>query len=65
MEMQGQNPSFSANTTDYGANSAYYNNPNGGCANVVSGYDAKGSPIMSTQPAASGDLGGMNVDPAV
>jgi hypothetical protein len=65
MEMQGQNPSFRANTTDYGANSSYYNNPNGGFANVVIGYDANGSPIMATQPAASGDLGGMNVDPAV
>jgi len=65
MEMQGQNPSFRPNTTDYGSNSSYYNNPNGGFANVVIGYDANGSPIMSTQPAASGDLGGMNVDPAV
>ncbi len=65
MEMQGQNPSFRANTTDYGANSSYYNNPNGGFANVVIGYDANGSPIMATQPAASGDLGGMNVDPAI
>jgi hypothetical protein len=65
MEMQGQNPSFRANTTDYGSNSSYYNNPTGGFANVVIGYDANGSPIMSTQPAASGDLGGMNVDPAV
>ena len=65
MEMQGQNPSFRPNTNDYGANSSYYNNPNGGFANVVIGYDANGSPIMSTQPAASGDLGGMNVDPAV
>jgi hypothetical protein len=63
MEMQGQNPSFRPNTTDYGSNSSYYNNPNGGFANVVIGYDANGSPIMSTQPAASGDLGGMNVDP--
>jgi hypothetical protein len=65
LEMQGQNPSFRANTTDYGANSSYYNNPTGGFANVVIGYDANGSPIMATQPAASGDLGGMNVDPAV
>ena len=65
MEMQGQNPSFRPNTNDYGANSSYYNNPNGGFANVVIGYDANGSPIMSTQPTASGDLGGMNVDPAV
>jgi|11_taG_2_1085331.scaffolds.fasta_scaffold00304_35 hypothetical protein len=65
MEMQGQNPSFRPNTTDYGSNSSYYNNPNGGFANVVIGYDANGSPIMATQPAASGDLGGMNVDPAV
>ena len=65
MEMQGQNPSFRPNTTNYGSNSSYYNNPNGGFANVVIGYDANGSPIMSTQPAASGDLGGMNVDPAV
>jgi len=65
MEMQGQNPSFRPNTNDYGSNSSYYNNPNGGFANVVIGYDANGSPIMSTQPAASGDLGGMNVDPAV
>ena len=65
MEMQGQNPSFRPNTNDYGANSSYYNNPNGGFANVVIGYDANGSPIMATQPAASGDLGGMNVDPAV
>ena len=65
MEMQGQNPSFRPNTTDYGSNSSYYNNPNGGFANVVIGYDANGSPIMATQPAASGDLGGMNVDPVV
>ena len=66
MEMQGQNPSFRPNTTDYGSNSSYYNNPNGGFANVVIGYDANGSPIMSTQPAASGDLGGIGaVDPAV
>ena len=63
MEMQGQNPSFRANTTDYGSNSSYYNNPNGGFGNVVIGYDANGSPIMATQPAPSGDLGGMNVDP--
>ena len=66
MEMQGQNPSFRPNTNDYGANSSYYNNPNGGFANVVIGYDANGSPIMSTQPTASGDLGGIGaVDPAV
>lgn len=66
MEMQGQNPSFRPNTTDYGSNSSYYNNPNGGFANVVIGYDANGSPIMSTQPTASGDLGGIGaVDPAV
>ena len=65
MEMQGQNPSFRPNTTDYGSNSSYYNNPNGGFGNVVIGYDANGSPIMATQPAPSGDLGGMNVDPAV
>ena len=65
MEMQGQNPSFRPNSTDYGSNSSYYNNPNGGFANVVIGYDANGSPIMATQPAASGDLGGMNVDPVV
>ena len=65
LEMQGQNPSFRANTTDYGSNSSYYNNPNGGFGNVVIGYDANGSPIMATQPAPSGDLGGMNVDPAV
>jgi len=63
MEMQGQNPSFRPNTTDYGSNSSYYNNPNGGFGNVVIGYDANGSPIMATQPAPSGDLGGMNVDP--
>ena len=72
LEMQGQNPSFRANTTDYGANSSYYPAPMSGDLGGINitgslqpqykeGYDPNLAPPIFRMPSApiNGDLGNM------
>lgn len=67
LNMMGRNPSFSANTTNYGSNSDYYGGNNGGgYGGAVTGYGSGMSPIMTNNPYTSGTAVAPEViDPAV
>jgi len=67
LNMMGRNPSFSANTTNYGSNSDYYGGNNGGgYGGAVTGYGSGMSPIMTNNPYTSGEAVAPEViDPAV
>ena len=65
LNMMGRNPSFSANTTNYGADSDYYGG-SGGAGNTVTGYGSGISPIMANNPYTSGGAVAPDaIDPAV
>lgn len=65
LNMMGRNPSFSANTTNYGADSDYYGGY-GGAGGAVTGYGSGMSPIMANNPYTSGGtIASESVDPAV
>jgi len=65
LNMMGRNPSFSANTTNYGADSDYYGG-SGGAGNTVTGYGSGISPIMANNPYTSGGaVAPEAIDPAV
>lgn len=67
LNMMGRNPSFSANTTNYGSDSDYYGgNSGGGYGGAVTGYGSGMSPIMTNNPYTSGTAVAPEViDPAV
>ena len=65
LNMMGRNPSFSANTTNYGADSDYYGGY-GGAGGAVTGYGSGISPIMANNPYTSGGAVTPDaIDPAV
>jgi hypothetical protein len=66
LNMMGRNPSFSANTTNYGADSDYYGGSGAGSAGAVTGYGSGISPIMTNNPyTSSGAVSPEAIDPAV
>jgi len=66
LNMMGRNPSFSANTTNYGSDSDYYGGNSVGNAGAVTGYGSGIDPIMVNNPYASGGAVAPEViDPAV
>jgi len=67
LNMMGRNPSFSANTTNYGSNSDYYGGNNGGgYGGAVTGYGSGMSPIMANNPYTSREaVAPEAIDPAV
>jgi hypothetical protein len=65
LNMMGRNPSFSANTTNYGADSDYYGGY-GGAGGAVTGYGSGMNPIMANNSYTSGGAVAPDaIDPAV